>query len=105
MGEEGLVLGRDEGLDQALRHLAHGHEEPALLGIFGQQRTIGGMDAGHHRRFVGGELLVVRQVLLRAADYVEDPAGEAEKYNETNSDEPAQKTKHYAIGTHVLRAR
>ena len=53
-----LVLGREESLDQPLGHCRNGHEDPPLAGVFLQQRAIGGMDPGHHRRLVIGEIFL-----------------------------------------------
>jgi hypothetical protein len=84
MGEERLVFGRDEGLDQALGHLSDGNKEAALLGIFGQQRSVGGMDARHDRRFIGRKLLVVGQVLGRIPDEIGEPARKAEEQHKSD---------------------
>ena len=59
---EALVLGRDEGLDDALRHRLNREIEPPLAGIFGEQRAVGGVHAGHDRRLVVLQLGIVRQV-------------------------------------------
>ena len=58
-----LVLGREEGVDHHLRHGLDRDVEPALGGVFGNQRAVGGVHAGHHRRLVVLQLRVVRQVL------------------------------------------
>ena len=60
---EVLVLGGEEGVDHHLRHGLDRNVEPALRGVFGDQRTVAGMDAGHHRRLIVLQLRVVRQVL------------------------------------------
>ena len=60
---EVLVLGGEEGVDDELRHRLDGQIEPALLGVFGEQRAVGGVDARHHRRLIILQLRVVRQVL------------------------------------------
>ena len=39
-----------------------GHEQPLLAGVFGEQPSVAGVNAGHHRRLVGRELVVIRQV-------------------------------------------
>ncbi len=58
-----LVLGGQEGVDHHLRHGLDRNVEPALGGVFGDQRAVGGVHAGHHRRLVVLKLRVVRQVL------------------------------------------
>ena len=57
-----LVLGRNEGLDQALGNVFDGHEHTMLAGILGDQATIAGMDTAHHRRLVFRQLLVVGEI-------------------------------------------
>jgi hypothetical protein len=63
MGVEGLVLGREERVDDALRHRGDRHEHAVLCGVFGEQAAIAGIDARDHRRIIAGELVVIRQVL------------------------------------------
>ena len=63
-----LVLGRDEGLLDQRRNGRTRQIEPPLLGIFGEHRTIRGMDAGHHRRLIILQLRVIRQILLEFPD-------------------------------------
>ncbi len=60
---EALVLGRKERSDDALRNRVDRHEDAPLARIFRDQRAVMRMDAGHDRRLVLGEALVVRQVL------------------------------------------
>ena len=57
-----LVLGRQERRHDDLRYRLDRNEHPALGRIFGKQRAVAGMDAGHHRRLVVGELRIVRKV-------------------------------------------
>jgi hypothetical protein len=59
---EVLVLGRQEGRDDDLRHRLDRQVEPALTGVLGEQAAVGGVDAGHHRRLVVRERRVVGQV-------------------------------------------
>ena len=92
-----LVLGREEGVDHQLRHRLDRQVEPALAGIFGDQRPVGRVHARHHRRLVVLKLRIVRQVLGEMpqqagrggdADQEHDgPAGEQEA-------EEAQKESH-----------
>ena len=58
-----LVLGGEEGVDHQLRHRLDRDIEPALAGIFGEQRAVAGVHARHHRRLVVLQLRIVRQVL------------------------------------------
>ena len=96
MGEEGLVFRRDEGIDQLARHLVGGHEEPALLGIFGQQRAVRRMDAGHHRRLVLRELLVVGKILRDVPDHIGKSGRSPEKEHEADREQPTEKPQHVA---------
>ena len=58
-----LVLGGEERVDDELRHRLDRQIEPALVGIFGEQRAVGGMHPRHHRRLIILKLRVVRQIL------------------------------------------
>ena len=62
MAVEILVFCRDEGLLHAPRHRRDRYEDPSLLGVFGDQPAVAGMQPRHRRRFVVGQLLIVRQV-------------------------------------------
>jgi hypothetical protein len=68
MGEEALVLGRDEGFQHALGHGGDRHEHPLLAGIFGEQPAIGGIEARGDRRLVVGELLVIGQTVAEVPE-------------------------------------
>ncbi len=59
---EVLVLGGDEGLDDAVGYGGDRHIDAPLARELGDQRAVIGVDAGHHRRLVFGEDLVVRQL-------------------------------------------
>ena len=63
-----LVLGREERVDDEFRNRLDRQIEPALLGVFAEQRAVGGMDARHHRRLVILKLRIVRQVLGEMPD-------------------------------------
>ena len=58
-----LVLRRHEGVGDELRDRLDRQIKPALLGIFGEQRAVGGMHPRHHRRLIVLKLGVVRQIL------------------------------------------
>ena len=60
---EVLVLRREERGDHDLRHRLDRQVEAALVGVLGQKRAVGRVDAGHHRRLIVRERGVVRQVL------------------------------------------
>ncbi len=60
---EVLVFGGDEGIGDEFRDRLDRQIEAALIGVFGQQRAVGGMHPRHHRRLVVLELRVVRQIL------------------------------------------
>ena len=65
---EVLVLGGEERVDDHLRHRLDRQIQPALLGVFAEQRAVGRMDARHHRRLVILQLRIVRQVLGKMPD-------------------------------------
>ncbi len=89
---EVLVLGRQEGRDDDLRHRLDRQVQPALAGVLGQQRAVRRVDAGHHRRLVIGERGVVGQVLAvlpvevtahRRADHEQHRGGAEQDPKET----------------------
>ena len=63
MGEEALVLGGDEGLQDALGHGGDRHEDALFLGVLGEQPAVGGVEPRHGGGLVVGELLVVGQAV------------------------------------------
>ena len=80
VGVEILVLGGDEGLLDQRRDRRRGQVEAPLARVFGQQATVGGVDARHHRRLVVLELGVVGQILFELPDDGgDDPGDDDEK--------------------------
>ncbi len=75
MAEEALVLGRHEGLQDALGHGGDRHEHPPFLGVFRQQAAVGGVEARDSGRLVVGELLVVRQAIAEMPEQARHGAG------------------------------
>jgi hypothetical protein len=55
-----LVLGGKERRLEKVGHCLDGQVKPALLGVLRHQLAVGGMDAGHHRRLVIRQPVVVR---------------------------------------------
>ena len=53
MALEGLVFSRDEGLAHQRGDGGDGHEDAPLLGELGEEASVGGIQAGEHRRAVG----------------------------------------------------
>ena len=85
---ERLVLGREEGLDHALRHGANGHEQPLLAGVLGQQPPVTGVNASHHRRLVARKLIVIGQVAAVVKEHERDgTAGEGGEEHEAAEDD------------------
>ena len=79
-----LVLGRDErGLDAVGDRLDRQVEAP-LVGILGDQLAIGGMNAGHHRRLVFGEHVVIRQVGREAGNVPGSDSSSGKKQHGTD---------------------
>ena len=58
-----LVLGGDESVGDAFGDRLDRQIEPTLMGIFGDERAVGRMHAGHDRRLVDLQLRRVRKVL------------------------------------------
>ncbi len=69
---EVLVFGGEEAVDDKLRHRLDRQVQPAFLGVFGEQRTVGGVNARHHRRLIILKLRIVRQVLGIMPDHAGD---------------------------------
>ncbi len=74
-----LVLGRQEGGDDALGDRRDRHEHPPLGGIFGQQPPIAGMDARQNRRLVMRQLLVIGQIAPEIPDRQPDDAATGDR--------------------------
>ena len=75
MRVEILVLGRDEGMLHQRRNRIARQIEPALARIFGQNRAVARVDAGHDRRLVVLELRGVGQILRIGVDHRSDRHG------------------------------
>ena len=75
MGEEALVLGRDEGFEHALGHGGDRYEDALLARVLGQQLAVGGIEPGESRGLVVGELLVVGQPVAEMPEKACDGAG------------------------------
>ena len=69
---EAPVLGRQERCDGQLGHGADGHEDAPLARVLADDAAVGCVYARHHGGFVLGEAGVVRQVLGRLPDVVDD---------------------------------
>ncbi len=63
-----LVLGRHEGVEHQLWHRLDRQVEPALARIFGQQRAVGRVHAGHDARLVVLQLAIIGQILGEMPD-------------------------------------
>ena len=97
-----LVLGREESLDQPLGHGRNGHEDPPLAGELLQQRAIGGMDPGHHRRLVIGEILVVGQAAGGLPDQKAADAADRENSHATEGKQDAKEfDEHVSPAAHL----
>jgi hypothetical protein len=77
---EVLVLGRDEGVDDPLGDHLDRHEDPLFDGELGQDPAVAGVHAGHRRRVVARELIVVRQIAAVCGEKIDhaDAAGDRE---------------------------
>ena len=88
---EVLVLGGQERVDDQLRHRLDRQIEPALLGVFAEQRAVGRMDARHHRRLVILKLRVVRQVLGEMPDRARDAGDADQEHDGSGGEQETQK--------------
>ena len=84
MGEEALVLGGDEGLQDALGHGGDGHEHALFLRVLCEKPAVGGIEARDRRGLVVGELLVVGQAV---AEMPEQAGHDAEAYDQAGQAE------------------
>jgi hypothetical protein len=57
-----FILGRDKRVFDERRDRLYRHEQAPLARVFGQQPAVPGINAGHNRRLVMGELLVIGQI-------------------------------------------
>jgi hypothetical protein len=89
---EVLVLSGKKCLDQPVRDRLYGNEQPALLGVFGNERSIGGMHPRHHGRFVKRQLLEVGKILLGLPDDVSRSDGNTAEQNEPGAEQERQKS-------------
>ncbi len=101
-----LVLGRDEGLDHAVGNGGDRHVDAPLARELGDQPAVIGVDAGHHRRLVFGEHLVVRQFARHlpqdegrgAGDGDEDDHAGGEHEAEEAQEEPPRRRRRRCSG-------
>ena len=88
---EVLVLGRDEGVDDALGNGGDRHVDAPLARVLGDQPAVIGVDARHHRRLVLGEHLVVRQFLGDFPQHEGGRAGHGDEQNHAGGEHEAEK--------------
>ena len=70
-----FILSGQEGVDYPFWDRLYWYEDTTLGGEFGQQSAIPGVNAGHNRRLIMSELLVVRQLSVELRDgYASDNA-------------------------------
>ena len=93
---EVLVLGGDEGLDDAFGNGGDRHVDAPLAREFGDQRAVIGVDAGHHRRLVFGEDLVVRQFARHLPQHEGGRAGDGDEHDHAGGEHEAEKTQEKA---------
>ena len=87
-----LVLGGQKRLDDQLGHGLDRHVKPPFTGIFGNQRTVGSVDAGHHRGLVIGKLRVVRQVFRKHPVAISEAGGTDQKEDGPDAEQKAKKS-------------
>ncbi len=81
---EALVLGRDDGRLDAVRDCLDGQIEAPLLGILGDQLAVGRMHAGHHRRLVLGQHVIIGKIGREPGDVPGGDRCNREKEHGTN---------------------
>ena len=86
-----LVLRRDEGVGDELRYRLDRQVEPPLLGVFGEQRAVGGMHPRHHRRLVILQLRIVGQVLGEMPQQAGDRGDPDDEQDRARREQEAQK--------------
>ena len=96
MGIEILVLGGQERLDHPLGNGADGDEGPFFGGIFRDQAAVSGMNAGHDRRLIGGELLIFRQSTPVMPEPAQHRAGAKERQQNKCDDNDREPAEHFA---------
>src|SRR5271163_193809 len=91
MTVEVFVLSREKGIDDPFWDRLDRHQDAPLDRVFGQQTTIPCVNAGHDRRLIMSELLVVRQfaVELRDRDADDNATGDC-KEDRIAQKEPAE---------------
>ena len=82
---EVLVLGGQERLHHAPWHRLDRHEDPFLDRVFGQQPAVAGVNPGHDRRLIIGELLVFGKVAAVIVENEQHPASAGQREDEQNS--------------------
>ena len=93
---EVLVLGREERVGDEFWHRLDRQIEAPLLGIFAEQRTVGRMDARHHRRLVILKLRIVRQVPGEMPDPARDAGHADQEHDRPGGKQETQKPDHKA---------
>ena len=88
---EVLVFGGEEGVDDEFRHRLDRQIEPALLGVFTEQRAIGSVHARHHRRLVILKRRIVRQVLGEMPDRSRCAGDADQKHHRSRSEQETKK--------------
>ncbi len=106
MGEEVLVLGREERLDHALGHGVDGHEDALLGRVFGEQPPVARVDAGHHRRLVDRELAVIGQppAEIVEAGHADRAAAEGDEEHQAEERGQGADHEHSALGAKAVAA-
>ena len=87
---EVLVLGGDEGLDDAFGYAGDRHVDAPLARELGDQRAVIGVDAGHHRRLVFGEDLIVRQLARHLPQHEGGGAGDGNEDDHAGGEHEAE---------------
>src|SRR5271157_3706330 len=91
MTVEVFVLGREKGIDDPFWDRLDRHQDAPLDRVFGQQTTIPRVNAGHDRRLIMRELLVVRQLAVDLRDRDADDSATGDRNEDHVAEqEPAE---------------
>ena len=84
MAVEVFVFCRKEGVDDPLWYCLYRHKDAALDCEFGQHATISGVNAGHNRRLIMPEQLIVGQIAVEMPDSTSPHTITARRTPQTN---------------------
>ena len=94
VAEKVLVLGGEDGVDDALGHRLDGDEHALLDGVLGEQPPVAGVHPGSDRGLVIGQLAVIGKPAAELMEDVDRPAGAESGEEHENSEEGDESSQH-----------